>query len=114
MAPSVRKRNKISGKKNNNRCPISRKHAEILRSLCYLPKAERRALLRQVDRKLIECIIECSYNVLRGTVPLTDEQKSHLRKHATQLRQLVRRGEKIEKKNEKSYSEVAGSFYLPY
>lgn len=79
-------------------CPIRKHQAEILRSLCYLPKAERFALLRQLDLKLIKLIGECAHNVLRGAVPLTTEQKSHLRKHVALLRMLARKGDKIEKK----------------
>lgn len=87
---------KMSPKRH--RCPIGKNQAEILRSLCYLPRAERFALLRQVDLKLIRVICECAYNILKGSVPLTHQQKTHLRKHIKQLRILVRKGDKIEKK----------------
>lgn len=92
-------------------CPITDKQAEILRSLAYLPKVERWALLRQIDLKLIRCICECAYNVLRGNVPLTKEQKAHLKKHVTQLRKLVRKGEKIE--NKRKIIQRGGGVLLP-
>ena len=54
--------------------------------------------MRQVDSKLIRCICECAYNVLRGNVPLTKEQTAHLKKHATLLRKITRKGDGVKKK----------------
>lgn len=95
----------------NARCPIRKNQAEILRSLCYLPKTERYALLRQVDLKIVKLICECAYNILRGNVPLSVEQKNHLRKHVNQLRELTRKGDKIEKK--KQIIQRGGGGFLP-
>lgn len=95
----------------NSGCPIQKNQAEILRSLCYLPKTERFALLRQVDLKIVKLICECAYNILRGSVPLTVEQKNHLRKHVTQLRALTRKGDKIAKK--KQIIQRGGGGFLP-
>ena len=92
-------------------CPITQRQAEILRSLAYLPKVERQALLRQVDSKLIRCICECAYNVLRGNVPLTKEQTAHLKKHATLLRKITRKGEGVKKK--KKIIQTGGGAVLP-
>lgn len=92
-------------------CPISKKHGEILRSLCYLPKAERWALLRQVDLKLIRCICECAYNILQGNVPLSNKQKLHLKSHVNLLRKLVREGDTLEKK--KRIVQKGGGAFLP-
>lgn len=92
-------------------CPIRKNQAEILRSLCYLPKTERFALLKQVDLRLVKLICECAYNILRGTVPLTTQQKSHLKRHVGQLRRLTRKGEKIEKKRQ--IIQRGGGGFLP-
>lgn len=92
-------------------CPINKNHAEILRSLCYLPEAERRVLLRHVDLKLIRCICECAYNILRGNVPLSNKHKLHLKSHVNLLRKLVRKGEKLEKK--KRIIQRGGNAFLP-
>lgn len=97
--------------RKSRKCPIRKHQAEILRSLCYLPKTERFALLRQVDLRLIRLICECSYNVLRGNVPLTSQQKNHLQKHVKQLRLLTRRGDKIEKKRQ--IIQRGGGGFLP-
>ena len=56
-------------------------------------------------------ICECAFNILRGTVPLTVEQKNHLRKHVTQLRALTRKGNKIERK--KQIIQRGGGCFLP-
>ena len=93
------------------RCPIGRKHGEILRSLCYLPIAERRALLKQVDLKLIRCICECAYNILQGNVPLSNKQKLHLKSHVNLLRKLVRTGDTLEKK--RRIVQKGGGTFLP-
>lgn len=82
-----------------------------MRSLCYLPKTERFALLKQVDLRLIKLICECAYNVLRGTVPLTAQQKNHLKSHVAQLRKLTRKGGKIEKKRQ--IIQRGGGGFLP-
>lgn len=92
-------------------CPIKKNHVEILRGLSCLPKKERQILLRYIDSKLIKCICECAYNVLRGNVPLDSEQKTRLRKHATVLRQLVRRGDTLKKK--KKIVQTGGGAFLP-
>lgn len=104
MSPKARSRGKIS-------CPIKKNQAEILRSLCYLPKVERFALLRQLDLKTVKLVCECAYNILRGNVALTSEQKNHLRKHVMQLRALTRKGDKIEKK--KQIIQRGGGAFLP-
>lgn len=93
-------------------CPFSQKHIGILRSLCLLLPAERRILLRHIDLKLTRCICECAYNVLHGTVKLSPEQKAQLAKHASLLRQLVKRGEKIENKR-KIVQQRGGGAFLP-
>lgn len=97
---------------SNNCCPFSQKHIDILRSLCLLPPTERRILLRHIDLKLTRCICECAYNILHGTVKLLPEQKAQLAKHASLLRQLVKKGEKIEKKR-KIVQQRGGGAFLP-
>lgn len=101
-----------SSRKNNNGCPFSQKHLGILESLCLLPPAERRVLLGHIDLKLTRCICECAYNVLRGSVKLSPEQKSQLAKHAPLLRQLAKKGEKIAKKR-KIVQQRGGGAFLP-
>lgn len=93
------------------KCPISKKHAELLRALSHLPKREREILLRYIDSKLAKCICECAYNVLRGNVPLDEKQRKHLKKHATVLRKLARKGDKIGKK--KKIIQTGGGNFLP-
>ena len=101
----------MSPKRRGGQCPIRKSQAEILRSLCYLPKTERYALLRQVHLKIVKLICECAYNILGDNVPLTVEQRSHLKKHVKQLRMLTRKGDKIEKK--KLIIQHGGGGFLP-
>ena len=95
----------------SHRCPISKRHAEVLRALSRLPKKERQILLRYIDLKLTRCICECAYNVLKGNVPLDDKQKAYLKKHVTVLRRLARTGDKITEK--KKIIQTGGGHFLP-
>ena len=43
-------------------------------------------LIANGDRELIDCISECCANILKGNVPLNDQQKAKLCKHKNNLR----------------------------
>ena len=51
------------------------------------PKSMK-AILRHVDRDVLDSICEVCLNVLKGNVPLTPQQKRRLSKHKRTLRSL--------------------------
>lgn len=51
--------------------------------------AIRKTIIKTGDKELLTCLCECSKNVLKGNVPLTTNQKSHLRRHKRALRELA-------------------------
>jgi len=53
-----------------------------------MSEKHRRDKVRQFDRQFIDCISECSKNVLYGNVPLTSRQKANLRSKRQDLRAL--------------------------
>nr|CAD7258268.1 unnamed protein product [Timema shepardi] len=64
-----------------------------LRVLDLRGGAQRVALLKTGDKKLIDAVCECAYNTLKGRVPLKNAQKTKLRAHKQVLRKLIKRGE---------------------
>jgi hypothetical protein len=62
--------------------------------LCVLAKAKPK-LVRQIvagaDPSLVKTISECSYNILKGHVRLTDGQKKRLSRYKNALRALADR-----------------------
>ena len=51
-------------------------------------KKRRNKYLAESNDDLIRCLVECVYNVLKGTVPLNQKQKKALKRHTTALRDL--------------------------
>ena len=49
----------------------------------------RRDFVHKCDRGFFDCISECAKNVLKGNVPLTDRQKTKLRRSQNDLRELL-------------------------
>ena len=67
----------------------------LKRNLCFIeslkkakPK-QRKAILETADRDLIQCLVECIFNVLNGNVKINNSELGQLKKHAKILRQLV-------------------------
>ena len=77
-----------SGGRRRRKCPLSKKHANILRALNQLEGKQRVVLLGNADQNLVKCLCECALNILRGNVPLKPGEKNRLRKHAKLLRLL--------------------------
>lgn len=68
---------------------FGRKQAAVLNALYHMDEAQRAALLRVADSRLVDAISECALNILRGNVPLTKAHKARLRKHAPALRKIA-------------------------
>ena len=82
----------MSKAKNRLKLPPSvKKHADVL---CILAKA-RPKLVKQIianaEPSLLKSISECSLNILKGVIPLTNNQKRKLRRYKNAMRQLIKK-----------------------
>ena len=68
-----------------------KKHAGLLHYLTRCPNKVKREILKSGDKELMNTLCECSFNILRGTVPLTQTQKRKLKTFKKQLRVLASR-----------------------
>jgi len=83
--------------------------------LLALTPAERRTLLKSLDKKRIKSISECAHNLLRGNIRLGHNDRAalkKLRKHRALLRRLAARGESWVKKR-RYLVQKGGGFLLP-
>lgn len=83
-------------------------HREYLRALCKLKPYYRNILVKAADADAIKCICECIFNVLKGSVPITEKEKLKLRKHKKVLRELIKKGDL--KKKRKIIIQTGGAF----
>lgn len=83
---------------------------DILRSLVSSKKSIRTGILKNGDKKLVQAICECCYNLLQGTLILNNEQKTELSKFKHSFRKLI---EKSSLKTKKKILSQHGGF-LPY
>ena len=60
----------------------------VLKRINKLGDIAKRDFVRKCDREFLDCISECAKNVLKGNVPLTDRQKTKLRRSRKDLRAL--------------------------
>lgn len=67
-------------------------------------------ILQKADSKLIQAICESIYNILEGSLPLDNKQKTKLIKHKSTLRKLI---EKSSLKDKKKLLVQRGSGFLP-
>lgn len=65
---------------------------EFLQALHLLKPKFQKVLLKACSREEINCLCECVYNVLKGKVPLKENQKKLLNNHKSLLRNIVLKG----------------------
>lgn len=76
------------------------KHFHKLRLLAEGNPRINKTLINEANSEFINCICECAKNVLNGNVPLTSKQAYKLEKHKHNLRTLInKRLRKDRKKN---------------
>ena len=63
-----------------------REHVLHVLASCH-PK-QRKAILQTADDKLVKAVCECSLNLVKGNIPLTQEQKRKFHRHRYTLRRL--------------------------
>lgn len=75
---------------------FTKKCLAILTALCHATANQRIAILKSSDHDIIRCICECTLNILKGNIPLENNQFKKLKKYKNIIRNLV--GEKKKKK----------------
>lgn len=75
-----------------------RKYMPALRRIHRLGDKAKRKVIRDCDRRLLECFCECSKNILKGNVPLKQAQLRRLRREKNNLRALALKKTSLKKK----------------
>ena len=66
-----------------------KRNKDFLRVLAKCKQHQCKAILKAADESLIKAIVQCIYNILRETVPITKRQKSKLAPFAKPLFKLI-------------------------
>ena len=77
-----------------------KKHIHALHVLKTARPKVRRALLKEGDKDLIQCLCECCHNILNGHIKLLPKQKKLLQRHCKDLRALSSKRVKLGKKRQ--------------
>lgn len=77
---------------------LIRKYGHFLEGLTHLPAKCRQKVINELPREVINCIAECSLNIIKGNVPITHVQKKNLRPRKRHLRLLAQRKIPIKEK----------------
>ena len=75
-----------------------RKYLPVLKRITKLGDKAKRHYVRKCNKEFLDCISECAKNVLNGNVPLTDRQKTRLRRRSNDLRALSVKKTSLRKK----------------
>lgn len=86
-----------------------KKHLETFKLLSKANPKLARSILLNAKPELVRALCECCHNILKGTVPLTNSQKTHLHKHKQRLRVLANR--KTTQKKRRALLQTGG--FLP-
>ena len=88
-----KKKNSLPGKKKKTKKIPSRlaQHWDVLSVLSKASSPMGKHLVQKAPKEIIDTVCECCLNVLKGTVPLSPEQKQKLGKHRYLLRQMVKK-----------------------
>lgn len=66
----------------------TRKYLSVLKKIRKMGDKARRDFVRKSDKEFLYCISECAKNLIKGNVPLTERQKTVLRRKKNDLRAL--------------------------
>jgi len=59
---------------------------------------ERRAYLKDCDKRIIECFIECARNIFKNNVPLKPRQFNRLKRQKKNVRALAKKHTSLKEK----------------
>ena len=66
-----------------------KKNISMLNALCHCKSKKQQHILKVAGPDLVKAICDCALNVLRGTIPITSDQKKKLRPFKNVLRSLA-------------------------
>lgn len=89
----------------------SQLHKDLLKVLVKTTPSMRKAILKEADKNLVNSICEICDNTLIGNIPLTQTQKTKVRKHKHIIRKLAQRGQGWKTKREVLHQH--GGAFLP-
>lgn len=87
-----------------------KKHLPLLKLVQVANPKLRKSVIISCDLDFIKTIIECIYNTLNGNFPLTDKEKTKLKKFKLVLRKILKAKGGLK---EKRKIIVAGGSFLP-
>lgn len=90
-----------------------RKHFKTLEHLTTVPNLTARCLLESGGDDLIEAIGELCRNLLKGNIPLTQEEKTRLMTHARTIRLIARKKTSSKTKRNLIVSQTGSGFFIP-
>ncbi len=76
------------------------KHLKTIALLSHCQPCVIKKFIQQADTHLINAICECSKNILRGNIKLSEEEYKRLKRYQSHLRQLSTRKTSLKKKKE--------------
>jgi len=75
-----------------------RRYMPVLKRIRKMGDKAKRDYIRKCDKTFLECISECAKNIIKGNVPLTNRQKSTLRRRRKDIRALSVRKTSLRRK----------------
>lgn len=75
-----------------------KKYLPVLKRIRKLGERAKREYVRKCDKEFVDCVSECAKNVIKGNVPLTDRQKTTLRRKRNDIRALSLKKTSLRKK----------------
>ena len=71
--------------------PLFMKNIDILKHIYKTKNTNKRKLLEHLDSSTVKSIVEVALNILKGTIPLSDVEKSKLRVSKSDIKSLVKK-----------------------
>jgi hypothetical protein len=90
---------------------IVKNNLKNLEHLCKCTNTQRKAILKNANKELIQCISECVLNCLNGNIHLMKDEKTKLQKFKNNLRDLVKSRQSL--KNQRNILIQKGGYILP-
>ena len=75
-----------------------RQYMPMLRRIVRMRENERRAYLKDCDKRIIEYFSECARNILKNNVPLKPKQFDCLKRQKKNVRALAKKNTSLKKK----------------
>jgi len=77
---------------------LVRQYMGVLKRIRKMGDKAKRDYVRKCDKSFVDCISECAKNIIKGTVPLTNRQKTRLRRSRNDIRALSVKKTSLRKK----------------